>query len=127
MERPALLNRSMPSTAGATIRSLPARAVYEAFQREISHSTQFSGGVDHCSSKASRREDLEIEQPIACWDCPAFHFHPTLASMLGAPLIRDQVVQMGQPAQKRLLAPFGVMAAFHREQLPLDGVMGLIQ
>ena len=47
--------------------------------------------------------------------------------MLGATLIRDQVVQMGQPAQKRLLAPFGVMAAFHREQLPLDGVMGLIQ
>jgi hypothetical protein len=33
---------------------------------------------------------------------------------------------MGQPTQKRLLAPFGVMAAFHREQLPLDGVMGLI-
>src|SRR2546428_4296585 len=28
----------------------------------IPHSTQFSGGVGHCSSKASRREDLEIEQ-----------------------------------------------------------------
>ena len=46
--------------------------------------------------------------------------------MVGATLIRDQVVQMGQPAQKRLLAPFGVMEAFHREKFPLDGVMSLI-
>src|SRR6266851_6750175 len=35
MERPAILNRSMPATAGATINILPVRAVYEAFQREI--------------------------------------------------------------------------------------------
>ena len=47
--------------------------------------------------------------------------------MLSPTLIGDQVVQMGQPAQKRLLAPFGMMEAFHREELPLDGVMGLIQ
>jgi hypothetical protein len=60
----------------------------------IPHSTQFSGGVGHCSSKASRREDLEIEQPVACWDCSSFHFHPTLASMLGATLIRYQVVEV---------------------------------
>src|SRR5262249_20262760 len=57
-------------------------------------SIEFSGGVGHCSSKASRREDLEIEQPVACWDCSSFHFHPTLASMLGATLIRYQVVEV---------------------------------
>ena len=60
----------------------------------FSHSIEFSGGVGHCSSKASRREDLEIEQPVACWDFSSFHFHPTLASMLGATLIRYQVVEV---------------------------------
>ena len=34
---------------------------------------------------------------------------------------------MGQPAQKRLLAPFGVMKAFHGKQFPLDGIMRLLQ
>jgi hypothetical protein len=58
------------------------------------HSIEFSGGVGHRSSKASRREDLEIEQPVACWDFSSFHFHPTLASMLGATLIRYQVVEV---------------------------------
>ncbi len=61
---------------------------------EKAHSIEFSGGVGHCSSKASRREDLEIEQPVACWDCASFHFHPTLATILGAPLIRYQVVEV---------------------------------
>ena len=58
---------------------------------------------------------------------PAFHFHATLAGMLGPTLIGHQVVQVGQPREKRLLAPFGMMEPFHREQFPLDGVMGLIQ
>src|SRR5262245_64689247 len=88
------------------------------------HSPRFSGKEYHYSSKASRREDLQVEEPVACWDCASFHFHATLARVLRAPLVGHQVVQMGQPAQKRLLAPFGVMAAFHREQLPLAGVMG---
>src|SRR5947199_7677973 len=35
MERPAILNRSRPSRAGATIRVLPARVVAKAFQRDI--------------------------------------------------------------------------------------------
>src|SRR5215470_12852568 len=61
---------------------------------EKPHSIEFSGGVGHCSSKASRREDLEIEQPVACWDCSSFHFDPTLASMLGATLIRYQVIEV---------------------------------
>jgi hypothetical protein len=64
---------------------------------KIAHSIEFSGGVGHCSSKASRREDLEIEQPVACWDFSSFHFHPTLASMLGATLIRYQVVEVRFP------------------------------
>jgi hypothetical protein len=32
---------------------------------------------------------------------------------------------MGKPAQKRLLAAFGMMEALHHEQLPVDGVMAL--
>ena len=35
MERPAILNRSMPAIAGATIRVLPARTIDEAFQRDM--------------------------------------------------------------------------------------------
>jgi hypothetical protein len=81
----------------------------------FSHSTEFSGGACHRSSKASRRENLEIEQPVACRDLASFDFHTTLPGMLGPTLVGHQIVQMGQPAQKRLLAPFGVMEAFHRE------------
>ena len=36
------------------------------------------------------------------------------------------VVQLCEPSQERLLVPVGMMEAFHREQLPLDGVMRLI-
>ena len=81
----------------------------------------------HCSSKASRGEDLQVEDPVACRYSPAFHFHPTLPGMLGATLIGNQVVQVRQPGEKRLLTPPGMMEAFHREQFPVDGVMGLIQ
>jgi hypothetical protein len=55
-----------------------------------------------------------------------FHFHPTLPGMLGAPLIRYQVVQVGKPCEKRLLAPIWVVKPLHGEELPLDGVVGLI-
>ena len=47
--------------------------------------------------------------------------------MLGATLIRDEVVHVGEPREKRLLAPAWMVKPFHREQFPLDGVMGLIQ
>jgi len=94
---------------------------------KFAHSTRFSGKEYHCSSKASRREDLQVEEPVACRDCASFDFHPTLASVLGPTLIGHQVVEVRQPREKHLLVPFGVMEAFHREQLPLDGVMGLIQ
>jgi len=46
--------------------------------------------------------------------------------MLSTALIWHQVVQMCQPREKRLLAPLRMMEAFQREQLPLDGVVGLI-
>src|SRR5262249_6017689 len=42
-------------------------------------------------------------------------------------LIRDQVVQVGEPCEKRLLTAPGMMEALHRKELPLEGVMRLIQ
>jgi hypothetical protein len=47
--------------------------------------------------------------------------------MLGAMLIRHKVVQVRQPREKRLLAPLGMMEAFHHEELPVDGVMRVIE
>jgi hypothetical protein len=70
---------------------------------------------------------LDIEEPVACRHSSAFYLHPTLPGMLGAPLIRDQVVQVRQAREKRLLAATWVMKAFHGEQFPLDGVMRLIE
>ena len=94
---------------------------------EKPHSIEFSGRGCHRSSKASGGEDLQIEEPVCCGYSSAFHFHATLPGMLGATLIRDEVVQVGEPREKRLLAATGMMEPFHREQFPLDGVMGLIQ
>jgi hypothetical protein len=96
------------------------------FGPELAHSPGFSGNEYHRSSKASRREDLEMQQPVACRDSASVHFDPTLPSMLSTALIGHQIVQMCQPREKRLLAPLRMMEAFHREQLPLDGVVGLI-
>ena len=70
---------------------------------------------------------MEIEEPVCCGDAPAFDFHSTLTRMLSPTLIGDQVVQVREPREKRLLASLGMVKALHREQLPLDGVMGLIQ
>ena len=57
-------------------------------EQQIPHSPGFSGRGCHRSSKASRCENLEIEQPVACRDFSSFDFYPALPSMLGAPLIR---------------------------------------
>src|SRR6266853_4220056 len=46
--------------------------------------------------------------------------------MLGSPLLRDEVVQVCQPREKRLLAATWMMESLHREEFPLHGVMGLI-
>ena len=52
---------------------------------------------------------MEVEEPVARRDSSAFHFHATLPRMLGASLIRDQVVEVRQPRQKRLLAAVWVV------------------
>ena len=100
---------------------------YKGKHKDLPHSTGFSGkGCPH-SAKPSRREDLDIEEPVACRYATPFHFHATLPGMLGATLIRDEVVQVGEPREKSLLAAPGVMKAFHGKELPLDGVMRLIE
>jgi hypothetical protein len=47
--------------------------------------------------------------------------------MLGATLKRHKVVQVRHPPEKRLLAPLGMMDAWHHEELPVDGGMRLIE
>ncbi len=84
------------------------------------------GGIPH-SAKPSGCEDLDVEEPVVCWYTPAFHFYPTLPRMLGSTLIRHQVIQVSQAGEKRLLAATRVMKAFHGEQLPLNGVVRLIE
>jgi hypothetical protein len=79
------------------------------------------------SLKASRREDLQIEEPVCGGSSPAFHFHAALTGMLGTTLIGDQVIQMGQPCEKRLLTAAWMVKRFHHEQFPFDSIMGLIQ
>jgi hypothetical protein len=95
--------------------------------KKKAHSIGFRGGACHHSAKASRGKDLQIEAPIVCRYASAFYFHPTLTSVLSPTLIGDQVVEVGQPRETRLLTATWMMEAFHREQLPLDGVVGLIQ
>jgi hypothetical protein len=46
--------------------------------------------------------------------------------MLGAPWIRDQVVEGRYPGEKRLWAATGMMDSLHREEFPRAGVMGLL-
>ena len=47
--------------------------------------------------------------------------------MLSPALIRDQGVEVREPYQTRLLAAVGMSKPFHVEELPLEGVMRLIQ
>ena len=47
--------------------------------------------------------------------------------MLRPTLIRNQVVEVRQPRQKRLLVTTRMMEPLHREQFPLDSVMSLVQ
>ena len=70
---------------------------------------------------------MDIEEPISGWDCSTLHFHATLAGMLSATLIRKKVIQVRKSREKRLLTATGMVQPFHGKELPLDGVMGLIQ
>jgi pyridoxal phosphate-dependent enzyme len=49
------------------------------------------------------------------------------AGLRTAPMVPYEVVQVGEPRQKYPLAPVGMMKGFHHEQLPVNGVMRLIQ
>ena len=70
---------------------------------------------------------MQVEHPVCSGYAFAFHLYPILPGMLRAPLIRDQVLQVRQPREKRLLTAPRIMEALHHEQFPVDGVMGLIQ
>jgi len=96
-------------------------------ERKFPHSIGFSGGACDRSSKASRGEDLEVEEPVSCRDFASFDFHTTSAGVLGATLVGDKVVQVCQSCKKRLLAPMGMMECFHHKEFPVDGVMRLIE
>ena len=62
--------------------------------RKKTHSTELRGkGYPH-SAKAARGENLEVEEPVACWDCTTFDFHPTLARIERPALIGHQVVEV---------------------------------
>jgi hypothetical protein len=77
------------------------------------------------SSKAARGEDVQGEPPVWGGDAPAFHVHATLAGMRSPTRRGDQGIEVRQPGQKRLWAATRRLAAFHRAQLPLAGVLGL--
>src|SRR6516164_3085194 len=83
---------------------LPAAGLWK-----MPHSPELRGKGCHHSAKASGGEDLQIKEPVRCRDASAFHFHATLAGMYGPTLIRDKVIQVGEPCEKRLVAPCGVM------------------
>ncbi|MGE3541785.1 MAG: hypothetical protein AB7N91_30730 [Candidatus Tectimicrobiota bacterium] len=70
---------------------------------------------------------MEIEEPVTSRNGASFDFHPALARVLGPTLIREEVVQVRECREKRLLATPGMMKALHREQFALDGVVGLIE
>src|SRR6266446_1930196 len=50
-----------------------------------------------------------------------------ICRVLGPLLVRNQVVQVHQPRQKRRLAPTRMVEALHGEQLPVHGVVRLVQ
>ena len=70
---------------------------------------------------------MDIEEPVACGYVPAFDFHAALPGVLRPTLIGDQVIQVREPHQKRLLIAAWMVKPFHGEQFPLDGVVGLIE
>jgi hypothetical protein len=79
---------------------------------DFPHSPGFSGKGCRRSAKASRRENLEVEAPVTCRDGASFDVHATWASMLGPTLIRDQVIHVCEPCEKRQLAAPGMVEAF---------------
>jgi hypothetical protein len=66
-------------------------------------------------------------QPVSCRYSASFDFHTTLASVLGTTLVRYQVIQQREAVQNMLVPPLRMMEPLHHEELPVTGVMGLIQ
>jgi hypothetical protein len=64
--------------------------------------------------------------PLACRYASAFHFHAASTGMLGPTLIGDQVIEVRESGEKRLLTAVWMVKRFHHEQRPLDGVVGLV-
>jgi len=64
-----------------------------------------------------------MKQPVCCEYTAAFHFHAVLLGMLSPTLIRDEVREMGQPCEKRLLTTTRVMKPFHGKEFPLHGAL----
>src|SRR5262249_43568866 len=85
-----------PRTDSAQLRAMLVQ------NQQFPRSTELRGGGWHRSAKASRSEDSDIEEPVACWYASAFHFHTTLPGILGSMLIRDEIIQMREPYEKRL-------------------------
>lgn len=61
---------------------------------------------------------MEIEEPVAYGYSPAFHLHPTLSGMVGAPLIWYQG-QGRQAREQRLLAVPGAMQSCIANSFPI--------
>ena len=70
---------------------------------------------------------MQIEEPVAGRYASAFHFHAALTGMLGPTLIGNQVVEVREPDEKRLLTAVGMVKRFHHKQFPVDSVMRLIE
>ena len=70
------------------IRSGLATFLHNAF---TAHPDFVVRSIPH-SAKASGGENLDVKEPVSCGCAPAFHVHAALTGMLGATLIRDQVV-----------------------------------
>ena len=77
------------------LESVGLRVAACASAQEFPHSIGLRGGGCQHASQASRGEDLEIEEPVACRHFSAFHFHPTVAGMPSPTLIWREIVQMG--------------------------------
>jgi hypothetical protein len=103
------------------------RARFQGMTLQTSDSPALSGSVCHRSANPSRREDVQVEAPVAWRSTPAFHRHPTRPGVLGPTRIRYQGVQGCQPRANCLLPSPGVMQPVHGEPCPRTGLMRLIQ
>jgi hypothetical protein len=70
---------------------------------------------------------VAVEPPVACGDLSPVDVHAPWANVLGATWVGYQVIQQREPVQTVRWAPLGMMEPAHHEQLPVDGMVGLIQ